>query len=461
MNFIERTGRGITSSLLNVATPDNAQSQRDRGNQMIKNLSGGGAMLGGGVAAVVAAISLLNALKKEKEMDDDSRLDDDTLYISAPRTEKSASDAPGVSPLVAPGLAMSAGLVTTGASYALVQGIFNALEKRRRQQLLDQAQRDAIEASDEEWKKSAAEVDAKINLADVITASPIALPLLTMLATGGLTYATLDKAFPVVDRPKRSGPRRIRIGPDATPYEVPSEDLTDAAETDKSAAFEHADLDDAGGEFLASFVAAANPRTITNELICKAASGAVEEMERVIETAGTEGLMAVVKGAAELPVSSVDRVIGNMALHKSATLNHTVRAIAAAEYLETFGDSYREFSGCHQTMKKMAGLGCIMGKLARDSAIPTLEKFASELPEGDVGRHSIFEWLKGILSGNGQHIDQVSSSQREDRDAALNSDAYGGLSGAAEDDEDKSRDQTTGDHDAIDHFMGAGGEKSA
>jgi hypothetical protein len=459
-NLLERAGRGITSAFSSAATPDDLSSQRERGGQLIQNIGLGGTMLGGGAAAVVAAISLLNSLSKEKEMEDDSRLDDDTLYISDPHEGKKRvkSAAEGVSPLLAPGLAMTSGIVGAGAGYALVQGIYNALEKRRRQQMLDEAQREVIEAADMEAAKSASAQPApKINLADLLTATPVALPLLTMLATGGITYAALDKSFPVIDKPKRRGPRRIRIGQDARPYEVPEEDVAEG-EAEK-AAFSSSDLEDAGDEFLASFVAASRKGTITGDFISKAASGELDAMEHMLKTAGIDALLLSLKGASDREIPEAKRMLGTMALFKSAALKDTVRSVAAAEYLEIYGDSFNETSGCPRTMQKMASLGCLMGLISRDSALPEMAKQAAAM-EQPATSPGLLEILKRFLTGGGAEQpkgdgSEGSALQREERDAALTSDAGGGIGGVSEEGADGlgTSQKSTGDDDVIDSVM--------
>ena len=466
-NLIERAGRGITSAVVGVTAPTNATQHRARGNDILKDVGVGGAMLGGGTAAVVAALSLLSSLRKEREMEDDSRLDDDTLYISDPheakkRVKAASEGTGGVSPMLAPGLALTSGIVGAGAGYALVQGVWNAIEKRRRQKLLDEAQRETMDMADvEAVKAAAAQPGSKINLADLLTASPVALPLLTMLATGGLTYAALNKSFPTIDKPKRVGPRRIRVGKDAAPYEVPEEDVE---ELPVKSAFQREDLADAGNEFLASFVAASRPGTITGDLISKSASGELEAMENLLKSAGVDALLLSLKGASDRPVPQDLRMLGTMALFKSAALKDTARAIVAAEYLEIYGDTYNEISGCPKTMQKMASLGCLMGVISRDSALPEMAKRAATLEHPNSS--GLLAMLKAFLSGGGAPAQAAGAHsqgsqqggdhlQREERDAALTSDAGGGIGGVSEDGADGGpvASESTGDDDVIDSVL--------
>ena len=473
-NLLETVGRGITSTIAGAAPNLDAGAQRARGGEMLKDVGVGGAMLGGGTAAVVAALSLLSALHKEREMEDDSRLDDDTLYISDPhkaakRVKAAAEDTGGVSPLLAPGLALTSGIVGAGAGYALVQGIWNAIEKRRRQSLLNDAQRETMDVANVEAAKSAAaQPNSKINLMDLLTASPVALPLLTMLATGGVTYAALNKSFPIIDKPKRVGPRRIRVGEDVVPYEAPEEDV---AEVTEKAAFQHADLADAGDEFLASFVAASRANTITGDLIAKSASGELSALEDLFKIAGIDSVLLALKGATATPIPQERRMLGTMALFKSAALKDTARAIAVAEYLEIYGPTFNEICGCPKTMRKMASLGCLMGVISRDSALPEMAKQATAMENPNSS--GLLAMLKALLSGSspqapapqgtvdGQGNPQASAHQggdhhqREERDAALTSDAGGGIGGVSEDGADggPAAQESTGDDDMIDSVL--------
>lgn len=466
-NLLEQAGRGVTSLFSGVGDPVTAEQQRARGNAMLNNVGLGGTMLGGGTAALVAAIGLLSALRREKEMENDARLDDDTLYISDPHKSKgrlkaAAAGGVDVSPLLSPGLALTSGIVGAGAGYALVQGVWNAIEKRRRQALLDEAQNETVHMADVEAAKSAAAAPAappKINLADLLTAVPVALPLLTMLATGGVTYAALDKSFPVTKRPKRVGPRRIRVGEEKIPYAEPIEDEELEEVAKEASAFQTSDLGDAGDEFLASFVTASRRGTITGDFIAKAASGELTAMEEMLKSAGIDALLLSMKGAALREIPDDRRMLGTMALFKSATLKDTVRAIAAAEYLEIYGDSFAEFAGCPRTMRKMASLGCLMGVIARDSALPEMAKQAAALSSPPTSP-GLLDLLKQLLTGgNGQPPEEAALSadhqQKEDRDAALTSDAGGGIGGTSEDGAgtDTKSEESTGDNDIIDSVM--------
>lgn len=378
--------------------------------------------------------------------------------------------------LLAPGLAVTGGILAAGGGYAMVQSIWNAAEKRRRQALVDEAQQETIAAADLEASKSAAAAppaqDPKLNLSDMLTAAPVALPLLTALATGGLTYAALNKSFPVVTKKKHVGPKRIRVvGEDTTtPYDLPA---GEEEETEKVAsAFQVQDLQDAGDEFLASFVDASRPGTITGDFIRKAASGQLTAMEELYKAAGIDALVASLKGASDLDPGSEAKALGTMALFKSAALSDTVRAIAAAEYIESYGPLYSEIVGDDTHMRKMASIGCLMGVIARDSALPELAKQAAMMPPVEnPSSHGILARLKELLSGvltpgpaatgeqpaaPGAAAPQGGSHhEREERDAALTSDAGGGVGGVVEDGSDGhgASSESTGDDDVIDGIM--------
>jgi hypothetical protein len=229
-------------------------------------------------------------------------------------------------------------------------------------------------------------------------------------------------------------------------------------------AFHQEDLADAGNEFLASFVAASRRDSITSDLIHKSASGELDAMEDLLKSAGVDALLLSLKGASDRPLSQDLRMLGTMALFKSAALKDTARAIVAAEYLEIYGDTFNEISGCPKTMQKMASLGCLMGVISRDSALPEMAKQAAAIENPNSS--GLLAMLKSLLSGGGAPAQSAGEhspgspqggdhQQREERDAALTSDAGGGIGGVSEDGADggPAAMESTGDDDVIDSVM--------
>jgi hypothetical protein len=119
----------------------------------------------------------LKSLGEEADLYDESRLNDDTLYIPMP--EKKAGETADGPRWTAPGLAVTGGVLSAGGAYALTQAIYNMIQKKRRMRLLDEAQSEALTAADEELAKGAA---LSMTLPELLASFPVALPLLAPLA---------------------------------------------------------------------------------------------------------------------------------------------------------------------------------------------------------------------------------------------------------------------------------------
>jgi hypothetical protein len=472
-NLLEQVGRGLKSFVAPGTLSD--QQQRARGSELIRNMVTGGLALGGGTSLAVALANRIKALREEEELEDESILDDETLYIPAPVT-KEASAKEGVSPWLAPGLAATGGLLAAGGSYALVQSLWNKIEKRRRQKLLDEAQREAIAATDIEATKSASAVPpAQMNLADILTAGPVAIPLLTALAAGGITYSALDKSFPTVKKTQPTGPKRVRlVAPDgkmtALRAEADEEEPEEEA-AEKSASLRRArDLEDAGYELMASMTANLGGE-ITRDLIHRAAKGGVPEMEATIKSAGALTLFDMVKGASYDPAPPAAVQLGVMALFKSAALAPTVRVIAAAEFQEHVpAISALARGNTPRALEKLASLGQVMGLMSRSASLPEFAEMTKEAAALEQAPAGVMD--QDLLAGLQDRILQMvragsdvlptvprssaTHEELEQRDAALTTDAAGGQGGESEEETDATQgedQESQGNDDVIDSMM--------
>jgi hypothetical protein len=424
-----------------------------RGGELIKQLATGGLALGGGVGAAVVLVNYLKSMQQEADIEDETRLNDDTLYLpKAKRSrEKSAAE---VNRWLAPGLAITGGVVASGAAYALTQAVYNYLQKKHRQGLLDEAQNETLVAADLEAEKSAAEM----SLADLVTAFPVAVPLLAALASGGVAYAALNKTFPVVNPPKSKYPRRIRQVSEGGEVEIPEEEL----EHSKSASVRWAsdDCEAAAMEFLTLFVDRVamekGATCVTSDILNRVAAEGPREVTRALKDCGLVSMCEVVKGASLAPADV--KAVSAAVIHKSARLGPAVSAIAAAELF----DMLPNVTGlCDRAdsdqMDKLAGLGALM---QLSWCRPQIEKAASSLGEG----HPLLQALVAMLSGAPKQEQAAtplpSGGGSDDRDAALTSDVSGSMGEDNEgddSDEDLSHsddNESQGDDDVVDAFMG-------
>lgn len=414
---IESLARGLKDTISGAVKPPAGEfeTQTERGHKLIKNLATGGAALGAGTGAVVALVNYLRSLRQEDELEDESRMNDDTLYVKVPGSaEKSA----GVNPWLAPGIGVTGGILTASGAYALTQMLYNKLQKRRREEMLDEAQGEAFEAAETEVRKSAAENEGRFSFHDLVTAFPVAVPLLAALASGGVSYAALNKTFPVIRRPKSKYPKRIRqVTDDGEVKDLPEEDEVLKSAADYAA---ERDIEDAGYEFLAVIVdrmAQEKKASIclTSDILNRAAKDGIEGLVQLQKEGGLEAVAEGVKGASHTPADLPSKVLAATTICKSARLRPVLTALAAAEFQElapSMMETVVSYGAEH--MEKLAGIAPLMHYAFLRPLI--LEKSAMANP--------LIETLSSLAEPD-----------MEAMESALTSDASGGMAEESEGDD--------------------------
>ena len=450
--LIENVARGAAGRLTGVVNPSELSAQQDaRGGKLVQNMAMGGAALGAGASAVVALLNYLKSLQEENEMNDDSRLNDDTLYISSPKDQtKTAAE---VNRWLAPGLALTGGILSAGGAYALTQAVYNYLQKKKKQQLLDEAQGEALSAADLEVTKTAAtapEVSGKMNLYDLVASVPVALPLLAALASGGITFATLRKAFPTIKTPKSRFPKRVRqVAADGHISEV---DTSAEEEVMKSAADMHAEDDclAAAQEFLLLTVDQMGAEKsasicLTSELLHKAARDGIGGLVQTQRDGGLSALVEYISGADIEPVPLPNRVLAAATICKSARLRPVAVALAAAEFSELAPALSAEIlSHTEDQLEKFAGIATLLQlayfrpqMLEKEAMSSQLAAELEELMAADPSAIADAPADEGVdpsmTQGQDMAADGVGDpSISRDMLEALTSDAPGGMSEEAE-----------------------------
>ena len=457
-SIIESAGRSIANNLPVVGVNDDSVKGQDlRGGELIKQLATGGLALGGGVGAAVVLVNYLKSMQQEAEIEDETRLNDDTLYIPTRKREKSAAE---VNRWLAPGLAVTGGVIAGGASYALTQAVYNYLQKKHRQNLLDEAQNETLAAAELEAEKSAADM----SFSDLVTAFPVAVPLLAALASGGVAYAALNKTFPVVTPPKSKYPRRIRQVTEGGDVEIPEEGELQVKAASARDIWASDDCEAAAMEFLTLFtdrVAMEKGATcITSDILNRVAAEGPNEALRLLRDDGLPALCEAVKGAT--CVSDDVKAMSAAVIFKSARLAPAVAAVAAAELLDMLPNVMGICKAAgHEQADKLAGLGALMHM---SWFRPQITKAASSLGDG----HPLLQALMAMISGAPKQEAATGPPAMagsptmggEDRDAALTSDVSGsmGEDNEGDDSEQPGRsgddDESQGQDDVIDAFMG-------
>ena len=452
--IIEQAARSLKGALPGVGSSGEANARQDaRGKDLIRQMAVGGLALGGGASAAVALVNYLKSMREENEVEDESRLNDDTLYIPAPRT-KEASDV-NVNRWVAPGLAVTGGILSAGGAYAITQAIYSALQRKHRQKMLDEAQNETLAAADLEVQKSA----SSMTFSDLVTAFPVAVPLLAALASGGIAYTALNKTFPTVKNPKSKFPKRIRqVAADGEMTELPGPQTKAAS---LASLWAERDCEDAGLEYLALLTDRVamekGAMCITSDILNRVAREGTAELSGVVRDHGLATLCEITKGASARPVTDGEKAMAAAAIFKSARLSSVVGTIAAAEFADMLPHISAACSGMEpEHLEKLAGLGALMHMSWHR---PEMIKAAAAME----GTNPLLMELVAMLKGAPQQPITAGATdlEEEERDAALTSDVSGSM---AEDSEgggeelpsdDGEEDESQASDDVIDSFMAA------
>ncbi len=446
-SIIESTARTVKDLIPGMRfDPQTRALQAQRGRDLIKNLALGGLALGGTAGAAVVLSNYLKSLGQEAELFDDARLNDDTLYIPMPEKKAADGDGPRWS---APGLAVTGGVLSAGAAYALTQALYNVIQKKRHQALLDEAQDEALTAADAELSKGAA---LGMTMPELIAAFPVALPLLAAIASGGVTYTALNKAFPTVTKIKSKYPKRIRaVANDGKVSDLDGDLEDNVKEVTKSAAdrIGEQDCELAGLEFMTLLTTQlAHEKKaeycITNDIINAVARDGIAPVAAAYSQGGISALVDTVKNAAE--ADECVKVASVVALYRHNQLAPVVASLAAAEYQELAPTVMAKCASMDPEMlDKAAGLASLM---QLTFIRPSLLKVATMAPQ-------LAEELAAILGANLHGLPEEETE--ENRDEALTSDLTGSMS---EDNEGDSADVEDADesqakNDAVDTFFEA------
>lgn len=424
--------------LFNLKSPTSevTTAQRERASDMVKNFLVGGATTGLGVGGVVALTNLLKSEKEDEEALDPERLDDDTLYLpnikSANEEAPDADNPSGINPWLAPGLGLTGGIISGVAGYAIVNKIHDAILRKRRRKLLDQAQNATLGALSEELGKKAN--PEQFTTADALTSLPIALPSLALIASAALTYMGLKKTFPTIKKTKKSTPARIRLVDTDTGQ-------SDALDTDEY-------VKEASMEFLIRQVADIR-RTADKPSDCDAIIRAMAHGGRrhITKIAMDQGIDAALDAAHDYPdATGAGRVLGALIFSKSAYLREAMSYDVLAEAADTIPAHVAMVSGMDDDrLSKVANVCADLAVIIREGVVGPLVKDASA-----VAPQNQEELMRAL---------EVMSMQEEEanRDSSMATDTTGATSedhqGGSEDDKDLEED--SGKDDTIDGVLGS------
>lgn len=281
--------------------------------KVLKNYLLGGAALGGGVGALMGVGNM--AVDLRRQADDQVKEDDDTLFLTLPKKADVG--------VTAIGSGLAAGTLSLLAMNALVRKVFQAAKRRDVQAELDSAQRANLNGL-ESLGKSAAD-GRSLGPSEYLGGGSVAAALLTALASGIISYKTLGKYFPPVNRPANPLPKRVKIL-QAPSSSTPAPAVADA---EKQAAAE---------EFMVR-MALTNVKAASGSLgdvIAAMAQGRGSELQQVLGEYGNDAMFSACWGAASIPVTKRAADLAITAVVKSASLGPVVAALAASEICDAY-----------------------------------------------------------------------------------------------------------------------------
>ena len=315
--------------------------------------------------------------------------------------------------------------------------------------MLDEAQNDALAAADQELDKPAS---AKFNLSDTLTGVPVATALLAALATGGITMAALNKTFPTIKHPRNLRPKRVRlVAPDGDQTALSQETLNEIDAPDpnkeigyiKEAAFD--DSEACGREFVTSLTTRLVPNGKTAAMVNLVARRGVGELERMAKTAGVEALAPAIKGWEFKDVSTRDKQLSVMAMHKNAYFSEVATSVAVSELLSAIPNTVMHAvgSGDDERMRKCASLASLLGLSARQQYLPEYAGGGGgEAPQTNASPQDYQSALEG-------------QTEKEEADAGLTSDAGGSLADSESNDDNS---EAPNDDDHLDQLLTGGAQ---
>lgn len=275
---------------------------------LIKRYILGGAGVGISAGAITSLLNHLNQLKEESSPD--TSLDDDVLRLQV-RTAQNKQASVGGS------LAMTGGLLSTLGGYALIRRLYEDSKRKRMQEMLDQAQNQFIEVSDDEANLKSAATDRKpMSFTEFLTSSPLAISMLLGLGSGVAAHQFLKKTYPEIKSTSRTSPRRVIL-----------QDVQDEEDV-KSASMEMV------GRLLCSgLVKSADSDFL--DLVSACGQGRASEFSDALCEFSAETALDLVKGASQGDATPETLSVGCAVAFSNPVISPLASSLAAAEYFES------------------------------------------------------------------------------------------------------------------------------
>lgn len=345
---------------------------------VIKRVMLGGAALGGGTALVT---SLMNYLSKLNEKN--TERDDDTLYVKrvpSPALSKEAS--------LGGGIALAGGALSAAGTYALIKKIYNTILKNEAQKELDEAQRVYLETQGFTPTEKKAGFRG-LNLGEILTSLPVAVPLLVALGGGVGAYKLLDKQFPSKVKKPRA-PKRIEVIDD------PETEEEDIYENEKMASCMESDCME-----LLTHLMSTTPGAVSdvNNLVHAVADGGLTEFKKAAAMVGFVPALGLVKGASAHAVDPMYKQLAITYLTKSAQLSNQYGVILASEFAEKYPTFFKQAAALPEEIQEpLYKIACLLGNAIRAERA---QELGIVMPEGEetLTKTAFMDILAGDAAG--------------------------------------------------------------
>lgn len=314
----------------------------------IKKFLAGGLAIGGAAGLLTTAIRALKNARRLNSVDTSSN--DDTLYIrvnndlnKSADIIKKASDS-GSTSLLAGGLGLFGGVTAAAGMYALIRKIGVAIERKKAQKAVDDAQVAMLQAQGFNkvknplaLQKAAADEGRPSSALEMLMALGVASPILLGTASAIISNYALKKAYPNYKKPVVQPKRIVVLGPnDPNP---------DQEYIDKQSSVVEGITDDDGLTLVAMNLTLDKCATSdVSNLIHSVATEGMTVFERNMAQVGFFDAVQLTKGASAREISPLALAVATRQLVKSSACSVQMQALIGAEYIDRYPNFARTAS---------------------------------------------------------------------------------------------------------------------
>jgi len=293
---------------------------------------GGGALAGGGLAALLTY--LRDTKRQLSETSEDTSLDDDVLYIKGKRKPTKQANWDNFKPSEFESVPDSGsqklmsvlGLIGGGvAGYSGIKSLYNKVKERQLQDELDSAQ---VAYMSQLTSRRDKERNKYASTTSTLSAGVMGSLLALALASGVISYNTLNKYFPARSKEKQIGGKKLSLMPEKIKVlgrrnKVVQEVDTDGEpdDADKMEGLIRSTIADSGVRKQAGF----------DDLICAIADGRTSEIKSNLQY-GINHTFDMIKGASRRDLTPAEENLAVGVLARDPMLKEAFGPLFASEY---------------------------------------------------------------------------------------------------------------------------------